>query len=136
MSFTLLKAIPRSSLFKRGMLKVALVYAEVAGNQTLDMYRCPKWDGCSAPLCPLGMLGSHLPGERVCFYLLESTKAGAEARFAAYPTQGGVTGEQLYQAMVEATPAIQSRYASIGRAMLRASKTPSRIRKVGKGVKS
>ena len=48
----------------------------------VDMTACSKWDHCSAPICPLhggGLDSKHLPGERVCFYLLELVKPGGRA---------------------------------------------------------
>ncbi|MGD0090785.1 MAG: hypothetical protein ABSE73_12770 [Planctomycetota bacterium] len=44
---------------------------------------CPKFQACSAPLCPLDVdwrLRAHNPEDRCCRYLLESQKAGAEGR--------------------------------------------------------
>jgi hypothetical protein len=45
---------------------------------------CPRYDSCSAPLCPLDAswrLRVHRHGDRVCFYLCETVKAGAMRRF-------------------------------------------------------
>jgi hypothetical protein len=41
---------------------------------------CKKFETCSAPVCPFDPLwrtAAHLPGERVCPYLLGSGKEGA-----------------------------------------------------------
>ena len=49
----------------------------------MNMDQCPKYMGCSAPLCPLDpdwRLRAHNNGDRVCLYLRESVKAGAEGR--------------------------------------------------------
>lgn len=46
---------------------------------------CPKWEKCSAPLCPLDpdlFKRWMLPNESVCHYLAEAVKDGAEAVFA------------------------------------------------------
>ena len=46
---------------------------------------CPKFSGCSAPICPLDPewpRARHLPGERVCLWLRELVKDGGEARIA------------------------------------------------------
>ena len=39
---------------------------------------CPKFDHCSAPICPVdkGTLRYHAKGESVCFYLREAAKHG------------------------------------------------------------
>lgn len=47
---------------------------------------CPRYDKCSAPLCPLDSewrRRKHLQGERVCYFLREAIKDGAAARFEA-----------------------------------------------------
>jgi len=47
---------------------------------------CPRFDGCSAPLCPLDpgwRERVHLQGERVCYFLREAVKDGAAARYKA-----------------------------------------------------
>jgi hypothetical protein len=44
-----------------------------------------------ASICPLEpQVGIHLNGERVCYYLLNSVKAGADERFAADPVYQAV----------------------------------------------
>lgn len=51
---------------------------------------CPRWDSCSAPVCPLDPdwpLTGHLRGERVCLLLCELVKPDGEARLrGALPT--------------------------------------------------
>jgi len=44
--------------------------------------KCPKGDGCSAPVCPLDKAGIHLRDEPICFYAMELVKPGADQRFA------------------------------------------------------
>ncbi len=49
----------------------------------LGMRACPKWKKCSAPICPLDeaiLNRKHLPGERVCIYLLELVKPHGRAK--------------------------------------------------------
>ena len=85
---------------------------------------CPKFEKCSAPICPLDQnwqRASHLQHERVCFYLCESQKRGSEALF------GSRGLGEVYQLIVEATPEISLRWASIQRTLIRASKTGSRM---------
>jgi hypothetical protein len=47
------------------------------------MTACPRYEACSAPLCPLNRdrsVRSHLRGEPVCGFLRELVKAGGPAR--------------------------------------------------------
>lgn len=42
-----------------------------------SLRRCPKFSGCSAPLCPLDPLHptrAMLPNERMCLWMLEAVK--------------------------------------------------------------
>lgn len=51
--------------------------------RVVDMTACSKWDHCSAPICPLhggGLDSKHLPGERVCIFLLELVKPGGRTK--------------------------------------------------------
>jgi hypothetical protein len=54
---------------------------------------CPRFLTCCAALCPLEPAWrevQHLPGEKVCKYLLDSGKAGAAERYADDPTFAAV----------------------------------------------
>lgn len=85
---------------------------------------CPKFETCSAPICPLDAdwhRRTHLRGESVCLFLLESVKDGAEARL------GCITAREVYLAAVAARPAIVARYGHVRRALERARDTGSRI---------
>lgn len=85
---------------------------------------CPKFEKCSAPICPLDpnwINAKHPNGERVCFYLGEAQKAGAEALFGDRGL--GV----LYQVMLGATPDISARWGTIRNALTRAAKAGSRM---------
>jgi|SRR5262249_32055889 len=51
-----------------------------------ESHNCPRFDKCSAPLCPLDVdwrMRAHLPEDRICFYLSESVKPGASTRIIA-----------------------------------------------------
>lgn len=88
------------------------------------MSDCPKFQSCNAPICPLNSNWGntrHLPGERICFYLCEAQKEGAEAVF------DGVGREYLYRLMVETTPEISNRWNAIKIALERAALTGSRM---------
>ena len=46
----------------------------------MSMNDCPKFDSCSAPVCPLDPAWQNihqLKGERVCYYLTEYSKPAA-----------------------------------------------------------
>ena len=90
----------------------------------MKMEDCPKYKGCNAPICPLDQnwrKAKHLKGERVCYYLCEAQKDGAEAIFRGrglgYP----------YQLMVEVAPDISTRWGTIKKALAKAAKTGSRL---------
>ena len=91
---------------------------------TVDMTECPKWGHCSAPICALhggGLDSKHLPGERVCFYLLELVKPGGSAKLSR------VLPTELADAVEGAHPTIVARYGPVRKALKRAANTPSRL---------
>ena len=50
------------------------------------MKACPRYDTCSAPICPLDpdwRHRSHLPSERVSVWLTELSKPGGEERISS-----------------------------------------------------
>src|SRR5262245_33440456 len=70
---------------------------------------CPRWHKCEASVCPLAPhQGAHLPGERVCYYLRMSGKAGAAERFADDP---------VFALCLEALPRVVADWPAIGRAV-------------------
>lgn len=88
------------------------------------MFDCPKFDKCSAPICPLDgewHKRSHLKGERVCFFLAEASKRGGRL-----PQDGPLSVEQR-QTIERALPAIAQRYGAIRRRLCETSATPSRM---------
>ncbi len=90
----------------------------------MKMTDCPKFDRCSAPICPLDADWAarvHLKGERICFYVLEYVKPGAKARFR------GSTAREIYEAIQFLLPSILSRYAPLKRVLMRARRTGSRM---------
>jgi len=97
-----------------------------SNHGNLNMEACPKYQACSAPICPLDpnwRKVRHLKGERICFYLCEAQKGGAEAIF------GGRGLGELYRLMVEATPDMSTRWGTIKNALVNAAKTGSRMNK-------
>ena len=92
---------------------------------------CPKFDHCSAPLCPLDderQKRKHLRGERLCIYVLE---------YAKEPFRDNLRGsisEEHWKAVAEAFPDIYDRCAHTRFVIKEASKTPSRLgRRPGNG---
>jgi len=93
----------------------------------MKMEDCPKFDKCSAPICPLYELVNkqeHFENERVCYYLIEVQKIKSEANF----DQSGL-GE-LHEVMVRATREVfaqpeKNKY--LQKALLKASKNSSRM---------
>lgn len=98
-------------------------------SHSIEMSNCPKFTVCYAPTCPLDTQWrkrKHLKEDRVCFYLLEATKTGAEAIF-----RGAGLGN-LYQTISQASSAIRSTYFHIDRACNRANQSGSRMaRRIG-----
>lgn len=86
--------------------------------------RCPRFDSCSAPICPLDPhwpTAQHIQGERVCGLLTELVKAGGQSRVA------GILTPDQFTVIVREWPKVDARWSDI-RIRLRASaKTGSRI---------
>jgi hypothetical protein len=77
---------------------------------------CRHFDTCGAAVCPLDPVwrsAVHLPGERVCHYLLARDKAGAADYYAADPVFAAVQAE---------APAVLARHNDIRRAVARAAR--------------
>jgi hypothetical protein len=88
------------------------------------MYDCPKFDGCSAPICPLDedwQLCSHLDGERVCHYLTMLQKSTVKPVF-----WGGQEGE-LYKVIAEQHQKIIALHPLIKRQLMRSFAKASRL---------
>lgn len=88
------------------------------------MARCPKWEQCSAPICPVDsnwQSRTMQNDEAVCYYLSEHTKEGAEARFQ------GAGLAHLYREIAEVLPAIVAKHSRIRRALERSAQTGARM---------
>src|SRR5262249_62320829 len=69
---------------------------------------CPRFHRCSAAVCPLSPdEGYHRWGGRVCPYLREAVKEGADAYFAGRPA------EATYRACKLALPVVTAQYADL-----------------------
>ena len=89
----------------------------------MQMYECPKFDNCSAPICPLDddwRLRSHLDGEKACHYLTVYSKSTVKPLFWA--------GQEveLYKAIAEHYPEILALHPPIKRQLSRSSKNSTR----------
>lgn len=85
---------------------------------------CPKFNKCNATICPLDKDWRQrgcLREDATCFYLLESVKEGARTHFEA--AQLGV----LYERICEVREDIASAHKRIGRKLISAAKSASRM---------
>jgi hypothetical protein len=90
----------------------------------LKMCDCPRFDRCSAPICPLDTdwkVRPYRKGEPICFYLLEYVKPNAKTQF-----QGSIE-VRIYKAIQTSVEAMSHRYAPLCRALQRAKRTGSRL---------
>lgn len=95
-----------------------------------EIERCPKFLGCSAPICPIDAdwpTRSHRRGERVCYYLTEYAKKPSR------PILRGSLPRKLHKAIAEAYPEILAKHCSIKRRLEEAATTPSRLTRKVKG---
>lgn len=86
--------------------------------------RCPRFDCCNAPICPLDPhwpLAQHLPGERVCGLLCELVKDGGEARLRAR------VPSELVETLAEVCPSVAARWQRIRGELDRASRCGSKL---------
>jgi hypothetical protein len=85
--------------------------------------RCPRFDSCNAPVCPLDDWGraQHLSGERVCGLLCELVKEGGEARLRAR------VPSDLVDTLVEVCPKVCARWERIRRGLDVASRSGSKL---------
>lgn len=85
--------------------------------------RCPRFDGCNAPICPLDphwQRSQHLDGESVCSLLCELVKSGGEARLRGY------VPSEVVQTLIEVLPLVSSRWGRVRSALKRAAGCGSR----------
>ena len=87
---------------------------------------CPRFDHCSAPLCPLNdwKTHHHLKGEPVCFYLQETAKQGG-----MLPPMGDMPMEltvKVSEAYHEIISSPCSQWGDVRRRLTRAALSPSK----------
>lgn len=86
---------------------------------------CGKFNSCSANICPLDpdwKSRTHQPGERICLWLRELSKAGG------FETLAGALRGDIAPAIERASCDILHRYGPIRRALQRSAHTGSRVR--------
>lgn len=86
--------------------------------------RCPRFDSCNAPICPLDpdwRRAQHVKGEAVCGLLSELVKDGGEARLS------GCIPCALVDTLTMTLPKITATWAPIRKQLARASRTGSRL---------
>lgn len=83
---------------------------------------CPKFDNCSAVICPLDAdwtHRNHRQGERICYYLRELVKPDGSKHVQ------GTLSTTLLQLIGEEQPKIDAQYGPIRRRLKRHAQTPS-----------
>lgn len=101
--------------------------------QTDLMYGCPKWNRCSAPVCPLSAtwcLARHLTGEPVCLWLREWSKPGGEPRVRAHLPEDmaeavGNAYSELAHVVIGPPASAERGFGEVRRALARAATTGS-----------
>jgi hypothetical protein len=84
-------------------------------NLPLAPRDCRHFDRCSAPICPPDprwRSAAHLPGERVCLYLVASGKAGASDYYRDEPA---------FAAVLEHAAEVLARHSHIRRVVAQAA---------------
>jgi hypothetical protein len=78
---------------------------------------CPKWPGCSCPVCPLDFSPRHrhLAGDRVCLWLRELVKPGGR------DTLRRALGDDAAQTIEAVAPAIMARWSDVRHKLAQAS---------------
>jgi len=90
----------------------------------MDPSDCPKFNKCSAPICPLDQdweRREHLRGEPICLWLREWAKPTGKAIL------GRAVGEHLAQRIGETAPLISARHSDIRDSLRQAAKYGSKV---------
>lgn len=95
----------------------------------MNALRCPRFDSCNAPVCPLDPQwprAQHLKGEPVCGLLSELVKVGGISRLGTR-----LSSEQL-SILVRERPKVEARWGAVRSQLKRAARTGSRIEALAK----
>jgi len=82
---------------------------------------CPKFDHCSAPICPIDpewQKRVHIKGDPVCFYLRQ------HAKDPLWGQKTGSVASKLIDKVGEVYLAVIARYGPLKTALVRAEKSP------------
>ena len=88
------------------------------------MTECPRFEYCSAPLCPLDPLWRErtmLKNERVCHYLSEASKPEAHERYRDRPDA------HLYDHASSQMKEMREQFPELDKRLDRSSKTRSKL---------
>jgi hypothetical protein len=98
----------------------------ISDTQKRGAARCPRFDSCNAPVCPLDdwQRAQHLDGEPVCGLLCELVKDGGEARLRA------CLPGALVDTLAEVFPKITARWERVRSRLERASRAGSKLEAV------
>ena len=92
----------------------------------LSSCHCPRYLGCSAPICPLdpGCLteATHLAGERICSYITELCKPDGAATLRQFLEL------EIAERVIQRGPQILERFSSIRRVCARSALNPSKLK--------
>lgn len=96
----------------------------IVGAQAKGAALCPKFDQCSAPICPLEATwwrAQHLPGDRICLWLREAVKPDGLARISRAATA------DIAGTVAEALPAIFACSSDIRHKLAAAARSGSKL---------
>ena len=82
---------------------------------------CPKFDHCSAPICPIDpewQKRVHIKGDPVCFYLRQ------HAKDPLWGQKAGSVASKLIDKVGEVYLEVAARYGPLKTALVRAEKSP------------
>ncbi len=98
----------------------------------MNMYDCPRFDHCSAPICPLDpdwRKRPHLKGERICAYITVYSKPGERVNLRTR------LPPELYSAVAGQYDDIYHHNAPIKYELTRSSRKPTKGFKTSNGEK-
>lgn len=87
--------------------------------------QCPRWEQCSAPICPLDQdwrVRPHLRGDPICLWLREAVKEGGEGLLRRHLPW------ELCQAVLRCLPEAMATVGIISMRLQRASRQGSKVR--------
>lgn len=95
----------------------------MTGDQDRETLVCPRFDRCSAPICPIdpgSWKSVYRKGEPICLYL----RLRAKSPF--WGLKAGCVPREIVQRVEEVYPEVLSRYTSLKRALKRVANSPQK----------